>query len=307
MPQLHYSLTKDQRKGILALCLLIVGIQVGYYFISNTNLSTKKEQSAEEKEWLALQGKIDELKAKKGAKKYIIYPFNPNYITDYKGYTLGMSVAEIDRLHAFRESGKWINSVSDFKAVTKVPDSLLAKIAPYFKFPDWVVKKEQQKNNPQQSYTSSAKATGNYTDKYSSFEQKQVKAVVDINTALEEDLVAVYGIGPAFAKKILRRRADLGAFVHMDQMDDFKDFSPEAIAGLKKGFKIGDNPQVTTINMNSASLQQLSRFPYFNRDIAKAIITRRSMNGKIANFDELSKINDIFTLKSKIISLYLEY
>jgi DNA uptake protein ComE-like DNA-binding protein len=217
-----------------------------------------------------------------------------------------MTVEEIDRLHTFRDSGKWINSVADFKAVTKVPDSLLAKISPYFKFPDWVVKKEQQKNTVQDE-DPAGKPSGKYKEAFASKKEKPVRAAVDINTALEEDLVAVYGIGPAFAKKILRRRADLGAFVSMDQMEDFKDFSPEAIAGLRKSFKVGDNPQVTTLNINSASLQQLSRFPYFNKDIAKAIITERSMKGKITNFDELSKINDIFTLKSKIISLYLEY
>lgn len=306
MSHFYYSLTKDQRKGIIGLCLLIVGIQVAYYFISNTDFSTASEKSAQEKEWLSLQSKIDELKSKKGEKKFIIYPFNPNYITDHKGYTLGMSVEEIDRLHAYRESGKWINTIADFKTVTKISDSLLSKISPYFKFPDWVNKKYGQQALPQQQIAVTPKTVSDYHAK-TAFKKEAVKPMLDINTALEEDMVAVYGIGPAFAKKILRRRADLGAFVSMEQMDDFKEFSPEAIAGLKKGFKVGNNPQVSTININSASLQQLSRFPYFNKEIAKAIITQRSMKGKIANFDELLKINDIFTLKSKIIALYLEY
>jgi len=51
---------------------------------------------------------------------------------------LGMSIEEIDRLHRFRESGKWINSIADFKKVTQVSDSLLTSISPLFKFPDWV-------------------------------------------------------------------------------------------------------------------------------------------------------------------------
>ncbi len=67
-----------------------------------------------------------------------IYPFNPNYITDYKGYTLGMSVEEIDRLLEFRKQDKWINSAEQFQQVTQVSDSLLNAISPYFKFPEWV-------------------------------------------------------------------------------------------------------------------------------------------------------------------------
>lgn len=307
MPNSHLTLTKDQRKGILALCIIIIVLQVFYYFLSRTDFSSQTKKSEEEQQWLALQSKIDELKAKKGEKQTTIFPFNPNFITDYKGYALGMTTKQIDRLHAFRKSGKWVNSAADFKMVTGVPDSLLAQLSPYFKFPDWVNKKNSGQGEAKQEYASADKPSNVYPEKIASKKAVAAKPSIDINSALEEDLIAVYGIGPAFAKKILRRRADLGAFVSMDQMDDFQDFSPEAIAGLRKSFKVGDKPQVTTININSASLQQLSRFPYFNKDIAKAIITQRSMKGKIVNFDELSKINEIFTLKSKIIRLYLEY
>jgi len=296
-PQFFYRFTKSQRKGIMALCLVIITVQVFYFVLTRYDFSSGAEQSQVEKEWLAHQAEIDALKAKHGSKENKLYPFNPNYISDYKCYTLGMTVAQIDRLHAFRKTGKFINTAADFQKVTGVHDSVLNKISSYFKFPDWV-----NKNKPAQQYAFAERPSTTYPDK-----KQAPKPALDINTAVEEDLIAVYGIGPAFAKKILRRRADLGAFVSMEQMDDFKDFSPEAIAGLKKNFMVNANPQVTTINVNSASLQQLTRFPYFNRDIAKAIITQRSMTGKIVNFDELSKINDIFNYKSKIIRLYLEF
>jgi DNA uptake protein ComE-like DNA-binding protein len=297
LPTIPYRFTKDQRKGIIALCLLIIAVQVGYFVINSFDFSSNAQKSEAEKQWLAHQAEIDALKAKQSGKENKLYPFNPNFISDYKGYTLGMSVKEIDKLKAFRDSGKYINSVSDFKKVTGVSDSILNKISPYFKFPDWVNKKQ-----PVQEYAATEKYQNKYPDK-----KESQRPALDINTALEEDLINVYGIGPAFAKKILRRRADLGAFVSMEQMDDFKEFSPEALASLNKSFIVGAKPQVTTINVNTASLQQLARFPYFNRDIAKAIITERSMTGKIANFDELIKINDIFNYKSKIIRLYLDF
>ena len=49
-----------------------------------------------------------------------------------------MSNEQIDRLLAFREQGKWINSKEQFQEVTLVSDSLLNVISPLFKFPDWV-------------------------------------------------------------------------------------------------------------------------------------------------------------------------
>ncbi|HYD92447.1 MAG TPA: helix-hairpin-helix domain-containing protein, partial [Flavobacterium sp.] len=97
------------------------------------------------------------------------------------------------------------------------------------------------------------------------------------------------------------------AFVSMDQMDDFTEFSPDAIRGLRERFMVAGRPQVNKVKVNTASLRQLSRFPYFNRDIARAVITQRSMNGKIAGIHELLGINGFPVDKVEIIALYLEF
>lgn len=294
-----YRFTKSQRRGIMALFIIIAFCQAGYFFVMASDFRTGTEKLEEEKQWLALQTEIDALKAKKAIRKDTIYPFNPNFISDYKGYTLGMSVAEIDRLRAFRKTGKYVNSAEDFKTVTRVSDSLLAVLSPYFKFPDWV--------NKPKSYSEKS-SVSEIQSNSRPYQNKEAKiAVIDINEALEEDLDKVYGIGPAFAKKILRRRAQLGAYVSMEQMKDFPEFSPEAITGLNKYFAVTDKADVTKIDINSASLNQLSYFPYFNRNIAKAIITKRSMRGKIAGIEELLDINDFPVEKVKIIALYLEF
>jgi DNA uptake protein ComE-like DNA-binding protein len=146
-----------------------------------------------------------------------------------------------------------------------------------------------------------------YDDKTATATIEKKVNLTDINTALEEDLVKVYGIGPYYAKAILKRRSAFGGFVSMDQMDDFIEFSPEARAGLKKKFGVLNAPVVDKINVNSASLQQLSRFPYFNKDIARNIITTRSMNGKINKIDDLLEITSFPVDKVKIIALYLEF
>lgn len=300
-----YPFTRGQRTGVLALILLIILIQAAYYFFSSNDIATNEQKSQQEKEWLALQPKIDSLKALAGEKRDTIYPFNPNFISDYKGYTLGLSLTEIKRLHDFRKTGKYVNSAQDFQNVTKVNDVQLAKISPYFKFPDWVNKQKSESKTQYKDFDRHDKFDKNAGISGKSNKKSIVKA--DINTALEEDLDKVFGIGPAFAKKILRKRAQLGAFVSMEQIDEFTEFSPEALSGLKQRFMIGANPDVTKINVNTASLNQLAYFPYFNRNIAKGIITRRSMKGKISNIEELLDINDFPFDKVKIIALYLEF
>ena len=52
-----------------------------------------------------------------------------------------MTTKEIDRLHAYRKLNKFVNSIKEFQKITKVSDTLLSKMSPYFKFPDWVNKR----------------------------------------------------------------------------------------------------------------------------------------------------------------------
>ena len=51
-----------------------------------------------------------------------MYPFNPNYISDYKGYQLGMNVDEIDRLLAHREQSLYVNLAKEFQTITKISE-----------------------------------------------------------------------------------------------------------------------------------------------------------------------------------------
>lgn len=125
----HFKFSKSQRNGIFLLIFIIISLQCFYFFVDVNNV----DYSVSSDELEAFEKEIDSLKLielEKRAPK--IYPFNPNYITDYKGYTLGMSNEEIDRLLKFRNSGDWINSVKQFQEVTQVSDSLLNKNIPFF-------------------------------------------------------------------------------------------------------------------------------------------------------------------------------
>ena len=283
----YFQFTKSQRSGIILLVMLCVIFQSVYFF---TDFKTVINNSKEKQEWLAFQTDIDSLKQIK--RDYIpkIYPFNPNFITDFKGQKLGMSVAEIDRLLAFRKTNKYVNTPEDFQKVTKISDSLLNTMVPYFKFPDWVTNKKEFKS------------------KYKSFENKKEKIVIlDINQATKEDLIKVYGIGPALSDRILKLKDLLGGFVSMEQMNDIWGLSPEVVENLNKNFKVSVLPKVNKVDINNASIKELMLFPYFKYALAKAIVTYRSMNGDFKNNADLTKINGFPNEKLNVISLYLYF
>ena len=141
-----FKFTGQQRTGIFLLFVIIIVLQLVIFI-------RQKKPSPEKEEWISLQTEIDSLKLIKYNEKRKVYLYNPNFISDYKGYKLGMSTQEIDRLLAFRKENKYVNSAEEFQQVTKVSDSLLKIISPFFKFPDWIQKKNNFKVEKKRIYS----------------------------------------------------------------------------------------------------------------------------------------------------------
>ncbi len=281
-----FGYSRGQHIGIIVLVILIVSIQCFIIFQPSEKAAV---EITEDTQWMALQSTIDSIKFLQGRKKHTIYPFNPNFITDYKGYKLGMSVAEIDRLFAFRKLNKYANSAAEFQQVTKISDSLLATMSPYFKFPDWVTSKQKGKGF---------------------IDYKAVKValpIIDINLATKEELIKVRGIGDALSDRIIKFRESLGGIVNMDQIADVYGLQPEVVDNVKTSFKVKVLPSVKKIKINEASVKELAAFPYFRWALAKEIVTARTMNGDLKSVADLAKINGFPTENSSIIALYLEF
>lgn len=291
--QSYFKFTKEQRTGIFFLFLVIVVMQLVCFFV---DFSAVSKEYPEKQKWLSLQSEMDSLKMDAKNSKPNIYLFNPNFITDYKGYKLGMSVQEIDRLLAFRKENKYVNSPKEFQNVTKVSDSLLHVMAPYFKFPDWVNNKK---------YNTKFKVYTSYQNQ--AFAKKEKIVLIDINQATKEDLVKIYGIGDAISLRILKQKELLGGFVSMEQMKEVWGLSPEVIENLNTHFKVSIVPDFKKIDINNASLKELAQFYYFRYSLAKEIVTYRSMKGNIKNIEDLTKIKGFPVDKANLIGLYLDF
>lgn len=283
----YFQFSKSQRSGIFIFLSCAVVFQVLYFWIDFK--TPTKSNAVQEKHWLSHATTSDAASVYAKKKQFVVRPFNPNFITDFKGYQLGMSIAEIDRLLAFRKTNRFVNSAKEFQEVTKVSDSLLNKISPRFKFPDWVSKR--------------------YTEKSKVFSTKknEVKTPIDINKATAEDLKKVYGIGDGLSTRILKERAKHGGFVSMDQLEDVWGLSAEVIASLREEFVVKELPSFQPININTATIKELMQLPYFKYALARNIVAYRSMNGQFKNIEDLTKISGFPVDRIKIIALYLEF
>ncbi len=282
----HFMFSKGQQSGIFLLVILILGLLCIYFFVDFSS----KEFEYDNQELDKFQKEIDSLKLveiENNTPK--IYPFNPNYITDYKGYTLGMNVEEIDRLLEFRKQDRWINSAKQFQQVTRVSDSLLNVISPYFKFPDWVT---NPKTNSSSSYQTNYK--------------KSDSQKIDLNKATALQLQRVNGIGEKLSERIIRyRNRFVGGFIADVQLQDVYGLTPEVIERITNDFTVKTPRKVQLINLNTATVEQLVTIQHIDYDLAHAIIEQRTLREGFKSFEELTKVKDFPVHKIDIIKLYL--
>lgn len=244
------------------------------------------------------QAEIDALIGRNQQKDTIpLYPFNPNFITDYKGYILGMSPVEIERLQVFRAGNQFVNSAEEFQKVTLVSDTLMESLVPYFKFPEWANKVNKRATVGVGPHALKPMVSDSLPDS---------GKVKDINRATAQELRAVKGIGDILSQRIVKFRDLLGGFLVEEQLGHVYGLEPEVVVRVLKNFRILESPSITKININQASPGDISKLVYIKYELAARIVAYREANGGITSFDELKEIEDFPTERLDIIKLYLQ-
>jgi DNA uptake protein ComE-like DNA-binding protein len=184
-----------------------------------------------------------------------------------------------------------VNSAKEFQNVTKVSDSLLAKISPFFKFPDWVT-------NPKPK---------SYSDTYSNNNTPKIFAQkIDLNFASASQLQKVYGVGEKLSERIISYRNKFkGGFIADAELTEVYGLSPEVILRIKNDFTVKTPREIKTLNLNTSTRDELVTVPYIDYEVANNILEERTLRERFNSLEELTKVEDFPITKIEIIKLYL--
>lgn len=287
----HFWYTKNQRNGILLLLGIISVLQIFYHFV---NFRDEGIVDVNQAKIISFQNTVDSLKLLELENRQPkIYPFNPNYITDYKGYQLGMKTIEIDRLHKYRKKRLFVNSAKEFQSVTKVSDSILQKIAPYFKFPDWV-NSSQNKNSKKRTFDNSI--------------VKSISEIssTDINLASQNDFLTIQGVDENLSERIIKYRTKLQGFSISEQLYEVWGLQESTGKQILETFSINTIPVINKININTATFKEVLSNPYIDYDLCLKIFNYKDEVAELQSIIELKNIEGFPLKKYERIVLYLQ-
>lgn len=128
--------------------------------------------------------------------------------------------------------------------------------------------------------------------------------IININSADSLDLMMLKGIGPYFADKILKYRNRLGGFYEKEQLLEVYGMDTARFENIKKNISI-DTTLIVKIDINKVDFKTLSKHPYFEYHIVKAIINRRDKKKPYESINELLEIESIYPELFEMIKPYI--
>ena len=208
--------------------------------------------------------------------KAILFEFDPNKLPLEQWVALGLSERQAASIHRYEAKGGQFRTKRDVAKMHVVDPELYARWEPFILLPDSFERKTfaTRDRYPENERRDSA------TNRFPERSPHVAKAMVEINTADTNLLVEVRGIGPAFARSIIKYRDRLGGFHSLDQLGEvyiLRD-KPEAVAELKSRLLL-DTLMVHRFPLNTFTAEELGPHPYGGWKVAKALVAYRKQHG----------------------------
>jgi len=258
----YFTYNKKERNGILLLSfvlfLLIIFYQFTYLFVPNTKTDFSEfEKAIAELEYSDKETKPIQIVS--------LFEFNPNSLDDNGWLALGLSEGKLIVLRNYQKSGGYFKQKKDLKRCYAIGDDFYDKIQDYVIIP--------KVERPEET-----------------IKKKEIrKQLVELNLADSLELVEIKGIGPFYAKQILKYRHELGGFLSYNQFTEIWGLEKLDLEKFKQQTQI-DATRIKKININKVGINELKEHPYINYKEAKIIVNFRKQHGDFQSIKDIQKI-----------------
>ena len=220
---------------------------------------------------------------KPGKRVQKLFPFDPN-TTDQQGWQrLGFSEKQAKVILNYRNKGGKFRKTEDLQQLYVISPKVYEQLRPF------VVIKATVSN--EQGHATSRVTTKKPPASFVSY-AAAAAVMVEINRADTLELDKISGIGPAFARRIVKYRERLGGFYKREQLMEVFGLDSLKFNEIKDQVKV-DISVLKMLHINSAKFEDLRNHPYLRYKQINAIIQYREQHGNYGNFADLKKVANL--------------
>lgn len=128
---------------------------------------------------------------------------------------------------------------------------------------------------------------------------------IELNSADTLDLQRLKGIGPSFARRIVRYRERLGGYYDKSQLLEVWGMDTGRYHGIAANLTV-NRDSVRKMDLNRVTFKKLLSHPYFPFEVAKTLIIYRKEHHLFQNLEEVRSVPGIHDSLFRKIRIYLE-
>lgn len=278
--------SKSDRNAILILSVLILISVSATIIVKNIQIESKYDYAGFEE----LLSEWENQKSKNDGK--LLFLFNPNTVTLEELDSLDLPENIKRNILNYRKAGGKFFKPEQVRKIYGMNDSIFNVIEEYIVIsvePDNLNqgrnKTREQISDDSDQFKQVQKAETEISKESASFTQS-VFTPIELNNADSADLVKLNGIGPVYAKRILKYRDLLGGFYSASQLLEVYNFPEETFHKIENNISV-DTLLLKKIRLNFADYRDLIRHPYLNKKQVGALLNFREKNGSFHALEQL--------------------
>jgi competence ComEA-like helix-hairpin-helix protein len=308
----YFGYSRGEARGMMGVLLLMTGFVVAPILLRpelpdylpaadqkglDELAAQLKEHRATDPAYAGRYPKREYKKLERGASRYPkvarvpLAPFDPNTLTAEGWEARGVPHFVAGRMVKYQEAAGGFKAKAQVKKMYGLEDSVYQRLAPFMQLPDEAPRREYAAGKPGAEgrlppFAATDGAPGKFPRKPRNLQP------FDLNTADTTQLMQIRGIGAGRARWVVKYRNQLGGYRSEDQLDEvfvLKD-APDLRDSLKKYTFVAPGYAPKTVNVNTASFDEMYLQPYIGKPRARLIVAYRQQHGSFKTVEDLKQI-----------------
>ncbi len=214
--------------------------------------------------------------------KVRLFPFDPNSIGRQQWEELGVSPRTAGSILKYREKGGRFRRPEDLRRIYGLSPEQADRLIPYVVLPPpggrYPVRDSFGKARPGPYAAINVRSA------------RKENSPVFINRADSLDWLALPGIGPTLAGRIMRFRDKLGGFYSLRQVAEVYGLTDSVYRVIEPSLRL-DTVPLRQLSINTAGREELLAHPYLRGKLAGAILAYRQAHGPFRQPEDLRRIH----------------